>query len=184
MRQLTLSTLLICLFLTSQAFSVRAQDSGETRQAEWNGYVVPATDFSRKTSPDNDFLFRVPSDWKQVNNQLAFVGPNSSQLRVLVEKIPDGLPLQEYMTAFMRAMRDIPGAKESTVLRRTRFQDLEARELVLELPNPEGEVIRSVSWVTTIGPIAVTFNFQTKDDHAAELEPYFKGVIQSVMFVR
>src|SRR5262249_43944800 len=61
---------------------------------------------------------------------------------------------------------------------------LEARELVLELPNPEGEVIRSVSWVTTIGPIAVTFNFQTKDDHAAELEPYFKGVIQSVMFVR
>ena len=67
--------------------------------------------------------------------------------------------------------------------RKTQLQDLEAREIFLEIDNTEGQTIRSTSWITVSGPLAVTFNFQAPAAHAAELEPFFKAVVQSVVFV-
>jgi hypothetical protein len=77
----------------------------------------------------------------------------------------------------------MPGAAEVTLTRKTQLQDLEAREIFLEIDNTEGDTIRSTSWITVSGPLAVAFNFQAPVAHATELEPFFKAVVQSVVFV-
>ena len=61
------------------------------------------------------------------------------------------------------------------VTRKTQLQDLEARELLIEFPTAEGEMIRSTSWVAVSGPVALTLNLQVPAPHAAEVEPFFKG---------
>src|SRR6185369_11144612 len=110
-------------------------------------------------------------------------GPHSSFIRVFAYKIPDGYPFQDYVAASLQSVRDLPGAAEAMVTRKTQLQDLEAREIFLEIDNTDGESIRSTSWVTVSGPLAVTFRFEAPAAHATELEPFFKAVVQSVIFV-
>src|SRR5574338_1157996 len=178
-----LVSLVLILLCASVAFSQAAQTPSQAREAEWKNYTLPQTNFARQMSPDKEFLFRVPADWKRQGDELGFIGPYTSVLRVTVQKIPDGYPFQEYFASVLQGVRDLPGAAEATLTRRTQLQDLEAREIFLEIDNTEGEIIRSTSWVTVSGPLAVTFNFQAPIAHAAELEPFFKAVVQSVVFV-
>src|SRR6185295_6790309 len=100
-----------------------------------------------------------------------------------VQKIPDGYPFQEYFASVLQTVRDMPGAAEVTLTRKTQLQDLEAREIFLEIDNTEGDTIRSTSWITVSGPLAIAFNFQAPTAHATELEPFFKAVVQSVVFL-
>jgi Flp pilus assembly protein TadD len=173
--------LLLLLLCTS---SVQAQSTpAQAREAEWKSYSLPQTNFARQISPEKQFLFRVPADWKQQGDMLVFNGPYTSFIRVVVQKIPDGYPLQDYFAAVLKGVKDVPGAAEATLTRKTQLQDLEARELFLEMDNTEGETIRSTSWIAVSGPLAVTFNFQAPIAHATELEPFFKAVVQSVIFV-
>ena len=175
--------LILILLCTSVAFSQASQTPLQAREAEWKSYALPQTNFARQMSPEKEFLFRVPADWKQDGTNLVFTGPHTSLIRVTVEKIPDGYPFQEYVASVLQGVRDVPGAAEATLTRRTQLQDLEAREIFLEMDNTEGETIRSTSWVTVRGPLAVTFNFQAPIAHAAEIEPFFKAVVQSVVFL-
>jgi len=176
--------LLIILLLCTSVASAQAElTPAQTREAEWKSYSLPQTNFARHTNSEKQFLFRVPADWKQEGNELTFSGPHSSFIRVFAYKIPDGYPFQDYIAASLQSMRDFPGAAESIVTRKTQLQDLEAREIFLEIDNTEGEPIRSTSWITVSGPLAVTFRFEAPTAHAAELEPFFKAVVQSVIFV-
>ncbi|HEU4837121.1 MAG TPA: transglutaminase domain-containing protein [Pyrinomonadaceae bacterium] len=159
------------------------QTPAQAREAEWKSYTLPQTNFARQMSPEKEFLFRVPADWKQQGTELVFNGPHASLIRVTVQKIPDGYPFQEYFAAVLQGVKDLPGATEATVTRKTQLQDLEAREIFFEMNTAEGDTIRSTSWITVSGPLAVTFNFQTPIAHATELEPFFKAVVQSVVFV-
>lgn len=180
MRKLFPLLLLLLLCTTSaQAQLTPAQ----AREAEWKSYSIPQTNFARQLSPEKDVLFRVPADWKQQGDELVFIGPHTSYIRVTVQKVPDGYPFQEYFAAVLQGVRDQPGAAEATLTRKTQLQDLEARELFIEIDNAEGEMIRSTSWITVNGPLAVTFNFQAPLTHATELEPFFKATVQSVVFV-
>ena len=164
------------------AVSAYAQ-STPGREAEWNGYALPQTNFARQKIADDKVVFRIPADWKQQAGELTFIGPHSSVIRVYVQEIPDGYPLQDYVTSFLRVVRDNAGTPEATLTRKTQIQDLEAREIFLENPNAEGEVFRSVSWITVNGPTALTFNFQAPVAHAAEIEPLFKAVVESILFL-
>lgn len=155
----------------------------QAREAEWKSYAVPQTNFARQVSPEKEFLFRVPAEWKQQGTEMVFNGPHNSLIKVTVQKVPDGFPFQDYVASVLRGVRDIPGAADATLTRKTQLQDLEAREIFLEMDNTEGETIRSTSWITVSGPLAVVFNFQAPVGHAAELEPFFKAVVQSVVFV-
>lgn len=83
----------------------------------------------------------------------------------------------------LRTVKDLTGRAEAILTRKTQLQDIEAREISMETPDPEGEVIRSTSWVTIHGPAALIFNVQVPAAHAAEVEPFFKAVVQSVIFV-
>ena len=175
--------LVLLLLCTSVASAQGQLTPAQAREAEWKSYALPQSNFARQMSPQKEFLFRVPADWKQQGTELVFNGPHTSFIKVYASKIPDGYPFQEYFASALQSVRDVPGAADSTLTRKTQLQDLEAREIFLEIDNTEGETIRSTSWITVRGPLAVTFNFQAPVAHATELEPFFKAVVQSVVFV-
>ena len=175
---------LVLLLLCTSVASAQAQlTPAQAREAEWKSYALPQTNFARQMSPKKEFLFRVPADWKQEGTELIFNGPHASFIKVVANKIPDGYPFQEYFASTLQTVRDMPGAADRTLTRKTQLQDLEAREIFLEIDNTEGETIRTTSWITVSGPLAITFNFQAPAAHATELEPFFKAVVQSVVFV-
>src|SRR6185295_12411824 len=175
--------LVLLLLLTSVASAQAQLTPAQAREAEWKSYPLPQTNFARQMNAEKQVLFRVPADWKQQGDQLVFNGPHSSFIAVYAFKIPDGYPFQEYFASALKNVRDLPGAAEATLTRKTQLQDLEAREIFLEIDNTEGETIRSTSWITVSGPLAITFRFEAPTAHAAELEPFFKAVVQSVVFV-
>jgi tetratricopeptide (TPR) repeat protein len=178
MRKLFLLVGLLCL-----VFAYAPLTAAQTREAEWKGYALPQTNFARQKSADNKVVFRIPADWKQQGTELAFVGPYSSAIRVYVQEIPDGYPLQDYVNSFLQVVRDNAGSPEATLTRKTEIQDLEAREIFLENTNTEGDMIRTVFWVTVNGPLALAFTFNAPVNHATELEPFFKAVVQSIIFL-
>ncbi len=183
MRKLTI--LVVCLFCSSIGFAANAQTTRlQLREAEWKNYSLPQTNFARHAIADNKIIFRVPAYWKETRGPLVynFSGPHSSVISVLVQEVPDGSPLGEYLGAVLQGLRNLPGATETTFTRRTQFQDLEAREVLIEAPEPGGEMTRSTSWLTIVGPLAVTFNLQVPLAHAAAVEPFFKATVQSVIF--
>ena len=183
MRKLFLLISLWCCCVVSAA----AQDPGEltptqAREAAWKSYVLPQSNFVRQKNPEGTIIFRVPADWKP-QTEMTFVGPHAATMRVYVQQIPDGYSLQEYFTSFLRVVRDNAGTAETILTRKTQVQDLDAREIFFENANAEGEMIRSVSWIVVNGPVAVTVNMQAPVAHATELEPVFKAVVQSVVFL-
>ena len=172
--------LLLC---TTLASAQAQQTTAQAREAEWKGYALPQSNFVRQINPDKEFIFRIPADWKQERDLLSFEGPHAAQFKVYAQKIPDGYSLLEYFASFVRVVRDQPGVADTMVTRKTRLQDLEARELLVEFSNPEGEMIHSTSWVAVNGPLALTFNLQVPVTHVAEVEPFLKAIVQSVIFL-
>lgn len=180
MRKLSLLiVLLFCCSVAAQAQLTRAQ----ARDSEWKSYVLPQTNYARQVTAEKELLFRVPADWKQEGPELIFTGPHSAKIIVQVSKIPDGYPFQQYFAQVLKGIRDLPGGADATLVRKTQLQDLEAREICLDLPNEEGEMLRRVLWSTVVGPLAVAFHFQVPTAHVAETEPYFKATMQSVIFL-
>ena len=177
--------LIALLFCSGTLVSTKAQQPRQqAREAEWKSYALPKTNFTRKTDADKTVVFRVPVDWQQQGETLSFTGPHSSSFQVIIQKIPEGYPLDEYFASTVQVVGDRSGGgADSVVTRRTQLQDVDTRELVLDAQNPEGELMRSVSWITINGPQAFGFNLQVPVAHAAEVEPYFKAVVQSVSFV-
>src|SRR6185369_1614543 len=157
--------------------------SAQTRDAEWKSYALPQTNFARHVNAGKEFVFRVPADWKQEGTELTFQGPHSAAIRIYTQKIPDGYSLREYFASMVRAVRQQPGTSESMQIRRTQIQNLEARELFVEFEDPEGQMLRGITWVVVNGPLSVLLSLQVPVAHAAEVEPYFKAFIQSVMFL-
>jgi hypothetical protein len=98
--------LIVCLWCCC-AISAPAQSQArltptqQTREAEWKAYALPQTNFARQKSADNKVALRIPADWKQEGDTLTFVGPHTATIRVYVQEIPDGYPLQDYVTSFL-----------------------------------------------------------------------------------
>jgi len=128
--------------------SAQAQlTTSQAREAEWKSYALPQTNFVRQINEDKQFVFRIPADWKQAGTGLAFTGPHSARITVLAQQIPDGYPLKEFFTSVVRVVKDQYDTGEMIVTRKTRLQDLDARELLLESPNTDGQVCRLVTWI-------------------------------------
>src|ERR1044072_9172026 len=101
--------LLLLLLFTSVAFGQAQLTPARAREAEWKSYQLPQTNFARQLSPEKQFLFRVPADWKQQGDELVFNGPYTSVIRVTVQKIPDGYPFQDYFASVLQGVRAVPG---------------------------------------------------------------------------
>jgi tetratricopeptide (TPR) repeat protein len=181
MRKLLL--LIICLFCGSTV-SLNAQITRlEEREAEWQSYALPQTNFTRRVVPEESVIFRVPADWKQEGDTLVFIGPHDARLTVFSSAVPDGYPLMEFVAGTLKATGDELGSTEALFTRRTQFQDLEAREILLDALYDDGTIFRSVNWLTISGPLALRVSLLVPLEHAAALEPFFKATVQSVMFV-
>src|SRR5690242_17562576 len=177
---LPLIALLLC---SGNLFSTHAQQPRvQEREVEWQSYVLPKTNFARKTDPDKNVVFRVPADWQQEGESLNFKGPHESSLKILIQKIPEGYPLDDLFGATLQVVKDRLGNSDELIIRRTQLQDIEAREMVFESQQSDGELLRSIAWCAIYGPHVYWFNLQTPGGHAAELEPYFKALLQSVTF--
>src|SRR6185503_3205326 len=109
MRKVFLTITGICLLLCCSVFPVRAQQTRiAEREVEWNQHALPQTLFTRQVDPDNVVLFQVPSDWKkQAGEHLSFLGPNNSSLTVFAQKIPDGYPLRDFISALIEPLRNL-----------------------------------------------------------------------------
>ncbi len=171
------SLLIVCsLQLTS------AQDKA-SRDAEWQNYQVPSVPFKRYVSPSNSLVFRTPVSWQQLGTDLHFRGENEIEFRVIVEKIPDGIGLKNYLAGMLQGLRNLPGGLESLSVRRTQIGGLEGRELSFEVADLKGISSRRFVWVVANGAEAITFIFITPDANQAENMPYFKGIMQSTVIV-
>ena len=176
--------LLVFLLCSGSLVTAKAQVTRlQAREAEWKSYALPKTNFKRQVDAEKTFVFRVPADWEQEGPGFKFKGPHGASLDIAIQKVPEGYPLDDYFATLLRTVNDLTGRAESILTRKTQLQDIEARELFLETPDAEGELIRSTSWVTIHGPAALLFNVQVPVAHAAEIEPFFKAVVQSVIFV-
>src|ERR1043166_9217161 len=93
-RRLVLA-LIVCLL----AIEGRAQTADpKARAVEWQSYKLPATPFARYSHTDTALLiFRVPVEWKRQGDALVFAGGADLQLHVVIEKIPEGVPLRGYV---------------------------------------------------------------------------------------
>ena len=173
---------LLLLLVSGGLVSTNAQPTrSQAREAEWKNYQLPKTNFARQTDPDKRFVFRVPADWKH-QGELLFIGPHSATLKVAIQTVPEGFSFEEYFAATLRTVRDMTGGSASITVRRTQLQDNDARELVIDAPDPEGVLLRSTSWMTIYGPQAIIINLKVPFVHAQEVEPFFKAVVQSVVF--
>jgi transglutaminase-like putative cysteine protease/tetratricopeptide (TPR) repeat protein len=154
----------------------------QAREAEWKNYTLPKANFTRKMNSEKNFIYRIPTDWTPIGD-LDFIGPNNANFKILVDKIPEGYPLDEYFGALLQAVKDMSGAAETVLSRKVELQDVEAREMLLQFTDAEGTSIRSTSWVTIRGPQALMFNLKVPATHSAEIEPFFKAIVQSIIFV-
>src|SRR5690348_9511910 len=173
---------LIALLICSNALVYAQQTRLQAREAEWKNYALPKTNFTRMRDVEKHVIFRVPADWQQEGETLSFKGPHDALIKVIEQKVPEGYPLDDYFRLTLQGVRDATGGAEFVVTRRTQFQNVEAREMVVEAMSAEGELMRSVSWIAIYGPQAFGFNLIAPAAHATEVEPYFKAVVQSVIF--
>src|SRR6185503_12125419 len=142
--------LVILLLLCGYTASINAQVADQkSREAEWKGYSLPQTSFTRHVTSEKNVVFRVPADWKQEGTALNFTGPGEGRIAVTTQTVPDGYPLTEYVAAMLKVLGDdANSSSESILTRRTKFQDLEAREISLEQRDVAGKVYRTVMWIT------------------------------------
>ncbi len=154
------------------------------REVEWNQYSLPQSTFVRQTDLSKAVLFSIPSDWKQHQpDKLVFTAPLGATLSVFIEKIPDGMPLRDYTSALLQQLRSLPDGADSLVVRRTTLSALEAREIIFETSADSEEVSRRIVWCTVSGPNAVSMVLIGPVAKSAEIEPYLKAVVQSIIIV-
>ncbi len=175
----------LAVALTLLAFSAGAyaQDS-VAREAEWRAYKLPTSNFVRYVDPSKTIMFRVPAGWQQQGAEPIFKGPEETHLQLVIEKVPDGIPLQALVAGALQNLRNLPGGPDSLKIRRTQLSGVEAREIAFELADARGTLSRRILLCAVDGANAVTLVFIAPLARAAELEPYFKAVAQSAVIFR
>ena len=172
--------LLLVQLAAGSAVLAQAADP-QARESEWKNYKLPSAEFSRFVGATKIVSFRAPANWTRSAGYLQFKGPHDAELTVMVEKVPDGIPLKSFTNAVLQNLRNIPGGSDSLTVRPTEISGLEAREFFFTLPDLRGETTRRMIWCTVSGANAVSLAFICPEANAAELEPYFKAVVESVV---
>src|SRR5947207_4374473 len=120
--------LLLLLHLAAGSVALAQTADPQARDVEWKSYKLPAAEFSRFVGATKIVTFRAPASWEHAAGYLQFKGPHDAELRVVVEKVPDGLPLKSYTNAVLQNLRNVPGGADSLTVRPTEISGLDARE--------------------------------------------------------
>ncbi|MEW6125811.1 MAG: transglutaminase domain-containing protein [Acidobacteriota bacterium] len=155
-----------------------AQESN-LRATEWQNYQLPATEFKRIVTPEKNLVFRVPANWQQQGQALAFSTADQVQLQVVIETIPEGISLKQYLLSLVQGLRNIPGGTDALSVRRVQLSGVEAREIAFDYQDLKGTALRKQIWLTVDGAKAVNFIFTAPVASLPEHLPYFKAVVQS-----
>lgn len=169
---------ILCLF----AAESRAQSADvAAREADWQNYKLPSSDFARYTDPMKVIAYRVPVEWKQQEEGQVFVSGDGVELKVVLDEIPEGVPLRSYVASVLQGVRQAAIGSDEVVVRRTQMSGLEAREIVFEMADERGSLKRAVIWIAVEGPRAVSFVFTAPIGRAAQSEAHFKAVVESAI---
>jgi transglutaminase-like putative cysteine protease/tetratricopeptide (TPR) repeat protein len=174
-----LAILAVCAALTT------AQSGDRTaRAAQWDSYQIPSGEFTRFVDRQKGFSFWHPADWKgsqQQNGSRVFKpGPDGVNLIALVEEIPDGLGVANYVSGVLQSFRNEPIKPESVTVRRVMLGGLEWREISHDVETQPGALVHQTMWFTAVGPRAYGFALTVQNEELERYEPVFKRVISSV----
>ena len=170
--------IVLALILCCFAADSRAQNPRET---EWQNYKLPSSDFARYTDANKVIVFRVPVEWKQQGASLIFKGADDVELRVGIDKIPEGISLRGYVASFLQGIRRFSTDSDEVTVRRTQMSGKEAREIMFEMTGARGEMLQAVVWTVVEGPRAVSFVLLAPPAQVSAVEPHFKAVVQSAI---
>ena len=104
--------LLLCLLIACVPAAFAQSGDRAARAALWDGYQLPAGKFARFVDRRNGFSFRYPADWKQWpgrNGGTVFKPASETvNLIVIIEEIPDGSGVANYVSGVMQSFRSEP----------------------------------------------------------------------------
>jgi tetratricopeptide (TPR) repeat protein len=176
--------LLLCLLIAGAPAAFAQSGDRAARAALWDGYQLPAGKFARFVDRRNGFSFRYPADWKQgpgPNGGTVFKPASETvNLIVIIEEIPDGSGLANYVSGVMQSFRSELIKPESVTVRRVMSGGLEWREIAHEIETPGGVAVRQTMWFTAVGPRAYGLALSAQDGEMEAYEPLFKRMISSV----
>src|SRR5215510_743238 len=176
--------LLLCLLIACVPAAFAQNGDRAARAALWDGYQLPAGKFARFVDRRNGFSFRYPADWKQ------WPGPNGGtvfkpasetvNLIVIIEEIPDGSGVANYVSGVMQSFRSEPIKPESVTVHRVMSGGLEWREIAHEIETPGGVAVRPTMWIAADGPLAYGLALSAQEGEMEVYEPVFKRIVSSV----
>jgi transglutaminase-like putative cysteine protease/tetratricopeptide (TPR) repeat protein len=176
--------LLLCLLIACVPAAFAQSGDRAARAALWEGYQLPAGKFARFVDRRNGFSFRYPADWKQWpgrNGGTVFKPPSETvSLIVIIEEIPDGSGLANYVSGVMQSFRSEPIKPESVTVRRVMSGGLEWREIAHEIETPGGVAVRQTMWFAAVGPLAYGLALSAQEGEMEVYEPVFKRIVSSV----
>src|SRR5262249_34427004 len=125
-----------------------------------------------------------PADWKQ------WPGPNGGtgfkpasetvNLIVIIEEIPHGSGVANYVSGVVQRFRSEPIKPESGNVRPGMSRRLEWRENAHENETTHGVAVRQTMWFTAVGPLAYGLALSAQDGEMEVYEPVFKRIVSSV----
>src|SRR5262245_22953095 len=176
--------LLLCLLIACVPAAFAQSGDRAARAALWDGYQLPAGKFARFVDRRNGFSFRYPADWKQApgpNGGTVFKPASETvNLIVIIEEIPDGSGVANYVSGVMQSFRSQPIKPESVTVRRVMSGALEWREIAHEIETPGGVAVRQTMWFAAVGPRAYGLALSAQDGEMEVYEPIFKRIVSSV----
>ena len=155
----------------------------ETRAAQWDGYKLPEGKFARFVDRQKGYSLWHPADWKDRLSpngiRLFQPAPQSANLLVLTEDIPEGFGVANYTSSYLQGLRNQPTVEDSVLVRRAMMNGLEWREVTYDIDR-QGSVIHQTVWLTAVGARAYGFALTTTLGDLEKDEPLFKRIMMTV----
>lgn len=155
----------------------------ETRAAQWDGYKPPEGKFVRFVDRQKGYSLWHPADWKDRLSpngiRLFQPGPQSVNMLVLTEDIPEGFGVANYTSNYLQGLRNQPTVEDSVLVRRAMMNGLEWREISYDIDR-QGAVIHQTMWVTAVGTRAYAFALTTLPADLEKDEALFKRILLTV----
>ncbi|MDX2041216.1 MAG: transglutaminase domain-containing protein [Acidobacteriota bacterium] len=155
----------------------------ETRAAQWDGYKLPEGKFVRFVDRQKGYALWHPADWKDRVSpngiRLFQPAPQSVNMLVLTEDIPEGFGVANYTSSYLQGLRNQPTVEDSVLVRRAVMNGLEWREISYDIDR-QGSPVHQTMWVTAVGTRAYAFALTTLPADLEKDEALFKRIMLTV----
>ena len=171
---------LIVVFAVS-AFGQSADRNA--RAAQWESYKPATGKFVRFVDRQKGYVLWHPADWKERpgsdNIRMFMPGPQSANLLVLNETIPEGFGVTDYTSSYLQGLKNQATIEDSLMVRRVMMNGLEWREVSYDI-DQQGTAVHQTVWLTAIGARAYGFALTTVLTDLEKDEPILKRTMLNV----